>query len=164
MSEDIKNCISQFFIWLEIEFDELNTTLNEDKNIVITKIQSTESGLLIWPHGKNLDCIQWLIRQMINKDSEVRYKFRLDVNDYESSKDERLFSFIQSKINEVKKTGIDCKLPFYSPYERKKIHSYVADLKDDSFYTQSRGEDKDRRLFICKQEKKLTIDFDGDDI
>jgi hypothetical protein len=42
---------------------------------------------------------------MINKDSsDTRYKFRLEVNDYESSKDERLFSFIQSKINEVKKT------------------------------------------------------------
>jgi predicted RNA-binding protein Jag len=86
------------------------------------------------------------------------------VNDYESSKDERLFSFIQSKINEVKKTWVECKLPFYTPYERKKIHSYVADLKDDSFYTQSRGEDKQRRLYICKQAKKLTIDIDWDDI
>jgi predicted RNA-binding protein Jag len=75
-----------------------------------------------------------------------------------------LFSFIQSKINEVKKSWIDCKLPYYSPYERKKIHSYVAELKDNSFYTQSRGEDKERRLFICKQEKKLTIDIDWDDI
>lgn len=164
MLEDIKNSISQFFILLEINFDELNTTLDKEKNIVTTKIQTSESWLLIWPHGKNLDCIQWLIRQIINHNNEVRYKFRLEINDYESSKDQRLFSFIQSKINEVKKSWIDCKLPYYSPYERKKIHSYVSELKDDSFYTQSRGEDKERRLFICKQEKKLTIDIDWDDI
>lgn len=162
MLDEIKNSISYFFKWLEIQFDELSTRLEE--NTVITKIQTEESWLIIWPHGKNLDCIQWLIRQIINKNSEIRYKFRLDVNDYQSSKDERLFSFIQSKIAEVKKTGIDCKLPYYSPYERKKIHSFVAKLKDDSFITKSRWEDKERRLFICKQEKKLTIDIDWDDI
>jgi predicted RNA-binding protein Jag len=70
---------------------------------------------------------------MINKNSDIRYKYRLEINDYKSSKDDRLFSFIQSKINEVKRTGIDCKLPYYSPYERKKIHSYVADLNDENF-------------------------------
>lgn len=163
MSENIKNCISIFFKGLEIPFEELSTELN-DNNTVVTKIQTEESWLFIWPHWKNLDCIQWLIRQMINKDSEVRYKFRLEINDYTNSKDDRLFSFIQSKINEVKKTGIECKLPYYSPYERKKIHSYVAGLKDDTFRTKSRWEDKERRLFLCKKEKKLTIDFDWDDI
>jgi hypothetical protein len=41
---------------------------------------------------------------MINNDTGTRYKFRLEINDYQSSKDDRLFSFIQSKINEVKRT------------------------------------------------------------
>ena len=162
MPEEIKNCISYFFQWLEIQFNDLSSHL--EWNTIITKIQTTESWLIIWPHGKNLDCIQWLIRQIINKNTEIKYKYRLDVNDYQSSKDDRLFSFIQSKINEVKKTGIDCKLPFYPPYERKKIHSFVAKLKDDSFFTKSRWEDKERRLYICKKEKKLTIDIDWNDI
>jgi len=163
MSEDIKNCISLFFNRLEISFDELDTQL-KDNNIIVTKIKTEESGILIWPYGKNFDCIQSLIRQMINKNSEIRYKFHLEINDYKSTKDDRLFSFIQSKINDVKKTGIECKLPYYSPYERKKIHSYVAGLNDDSFITKSRWEDKERRMYICKKEQKLTIDFDWDDI
>jgi hypothetical protein len=41
---------------------------------------------------------------MINKDEGIRYKFHLEVNDYKNSKDDRLFSFIQSKIDEVKRT------------------------------------------------------------
>jgi len=163
MSEDIKVCISLFFKKLEITYSELHTEIKKN-NIVVTKIQSEESWLLIWPHWKNFDCIQWLIRQMINKDEGIRYKFHLEVNDYKNSKDDRLFSFIQSKIDEVKRTWIDYKLPFYEPYDRKKIHSYVASLNDDSFKTKSRGEDKERRLFICKKEKKLTIDFDWTDI
>jgi hypothetical protein len=38
------------------------------------------------------------------------------------SKDDRLFDFIKSKIRLVEKTGKDIQLPFYSSYERKKIH------------------------------------------
>jgi hypothetical protein len=41
---------------------------------------------------------------MINKEAGTRYKFHLEINDYKSSKDDRLFSFIQSKITEVKRT------------------------------------------------------------
>ncbi|MGB2110452.1 MAG: hypothetical protein ACPHY8_00490 [Patescibacteria group bacterium] len=58
---------------------------------------------------------------MINK-SEKKVKLRLEVNDYQTSQDARLFQFIQSKIDEVKKTSIECKLPEYTPYQRKKIH------------------------------------------
>jgi hypothetical protein len=43
---------------------------------------------------------------MINNSnpSEQRKKLRLEINDYETSKDARLFQFIQAKIDEVKQT------------------------------------------------------------
>jgi hypothetical protein len=46
MSEDIKNCISFFFNSLEITFNELDTEL-QDEIIIVTKIKTDESGLLI---------------------------------------------------------------------------------------------------------------------
>ena len=46
MSEDIKNCILFFFKGLEISFNEINTELQEN-NIIVTKIKTDESGLLI---------------------------------------------------------------------------------------------------------------------
>jgi predicted RNA-binding protein Jag len=64
----------------------------------------------------------------------------------------------------VKKTGQDFKLPYYGWYERKKIHSYVAELNDPTIFTKSIGEWNQRRLYLCKKEAKLTIDIDGDDI
>jgi predicted RNA-binding protein Jag len=51
---------------------------------------------------------------MINKNSEIKYKLQLEINDYKNSKDDRLFQFIQSKINEVKRTGTTCILPYYN--------------------------------------------------
>ena len=163
MLERVKNLISDFFSKLDIDYE--NIDIREDKsNIITVKIQTEESWLLIGPHGKNIDFIQAILRQMINKESDVKLKLQIEVNDYKNSRDDRLISFVQSKINEVKRTGQTCILPFYAPYERKKIHSYVAGLKDHTFYTKSRWEAKERRLHIYKKEAKLTIDIDGSDI
>jgi predicted RNA-binding protein Jag len=43
------------------------------------------------------------------------------------AKDNKLFNYINSKINIVEKSSKDVQLPFYSSYERKKIHSFVAE-------------------------------------
>jgi predicted RNA-binding protein Jag len=163
MTDKVKACISVFFSQLGIEYDSLKI-IEAKINVIIVKIQTQESGLFIWPNWKNLECIQGILRQMINKDCEVKLKLHLEVNDYKNSREDRLFSFVQSQINEVKKSWTTCILPFYSPYERKKIHSYVASLNDNSFYTKSRWEEKERRLHIYKKEAKLTIDIDWDDI
>ena len=88
----------------------------------------------------------------------------MEVNDYMESKDDRLQKFIGSKVDWVSKTGKDVCLPFFSAYERKKIHSFISDLKSDTIFTKSLWEGKERRLYICKQAAKLTIDIDWDDI
>ncbi len=80
------------------------------------------------------------------------------------SKDDRLFDFIKLKIVYVKKSHKDFCLPFYSAYERKKIHQFISEMKNDSIYTKSIWEWKDRRLHICLQGKKLSIDIDWDGI
>lgn len=160
----MKEIIEVFFknLWVKYE----NFEILEDDKWFVVKIQTQESGLIIWPQWKNLDSIQAILRQMINNSnpSEQRKKLRLEINDYETSKDARLFQFIQAKIDEVKQTWRDCKLPYYSPYERKKIHWYVSEKNDQEIFTKSIGEENQRRLYICKQARKLTIDIDGDDI
>jgi len=53
----------------------------------------------------------------------------------------------------------EIKLPFFSSYERKKIHNYIADKNIDDIGTRSEGEGRERRLYICKKPKKMTIDM-----
>jgi predicted RNA-binding protein Jag len=52
-------------------------------------------------------------------------KVHIEVNDYLKSKDDRLKNYILAKIKIVEDSGRDLKLPFFSSYERKKIHSIV---------------------------------------
>jgi len=162
MEESIKNLVEDFFQRLTINIDSCEVN-GEKENIFLVKIKTEESGIVIGPHGKNLETIKFLLKLLISKQMEQNIILHLEVNDYLKSKEERLFNFIESKIAIVQKSGKSLQLPFLTAYERKKVHSYVWDLQNNIF-TKSEGEWRDRRMSLCKKPDKLTIDIDGDDI
>lgn len=164
MENDIRALVSEFFEKLNVKIDSLEVTNVDESNIFNIKIETDESGILIWPHWKNLNMIESIIRLMCSKKVGEKIKLHVEVNDYIKSKDDRLFDFIKSKIRFIEKNWKDIQLPFYSSYERKKIHWFVSELENKKIYTKSIWEWKDRRLYICKEEQKLTIDIDWDDI
>lgn len=162
MEEQIKNIVEKFFSKMLIDFSSLEV-VKELENIYYIKLESTDSPLLIWTRGKNLEEIKSILKIIINKQTEDNIIIHIEINDYLKSKEDKLINYIKGKIEFVKKTWNDFKLPFFSAYERKKIHSYVSTLKSD-IYTKSEWEWKDRRLYICKKNNKITIDSDGVDI
>ncbi len=164
MENQVKELIVEFFEKLNVDIDSIEVNKEEEWNIFNVKIKTSDSWVLIWQHGRNLDAIQNILKLITSKKIWDRAKLHIEVNDYMKSKDERLFDFIKSKIEIVERTWNDIKLPFYSSYERKKIHGFVHSLDKKSIYTKSIWEKKDRRLHICKQEQKLSIDIDWDDI
>lgn len=163
MNENVKKTIETFFEKLCVHIESIEV-IEDGKNIFIIKIKSEDSWILIWPHGKNLEYIQWILKLMISKILWEKIKLHLEVNDYIEAKDKKLFSFINSKISLVEKSSKDIQLPFYSSYERKKIHSFVAEYWNNKIYTKSIWEWAERRLYICKKDWKLTIDIDWEDI
>lgn len=162
MEEIIKNIADTFFSKMLIEFSNLEVSKELD-NIYYIKLETTDSHLVIWTRWKNLEDIKSILRLIISKKLWENIIIHLEINDYLKAKEDKLINYIKSKIEIVEKTNKDYKLPFFSAYERKKIHSYVAWLKSD-IYTKSEGEWKDRRLFICKKNDKMTIDLDWVDI
>lgn len=164
VQNDIKALVWDFFNKLNIKIDSLEVINVEESNIFNIKIETAESGLLIWPNWKNLNIIENLLKLMSSKKVWEKIKLHIEINDYVKSKDDRLFDFIKSKIRLLEKTGKDIELPFYSSYERKKIHWFVSEMKNKWICTKSIWEWKERRLHICKQVPKLTIDIDWDDI
>ena len=164
MQNEIKALGLEFFEKLNINIDSLEVINSEEKNIFSMKIKTEDSGMLIWPHGRNLDALQNILRLMAWKKVWERIKLHIEINDYMKTKDDRLFDFIKKEIAYVERTGKDACLPFYWAYERKKIHSFVSELNDKKISTKSIWEWKERRLYICKEQPKLTIDIDGDDI
>lgn len=101
---------------------------------------------------------------MIHTTLEERVKIHLEVNDYIKTKDEKLFDFIATQIAQAKQTKSSIELPFFTSYERKKIHSYVTDLNDPHINTESRWEWKLRRMHIIASSEKPSLDINRDHI
>jgi len=163
MLEKIKSLTWEFFDNFWIKIDSLEV-INEEKNIFLIKIKSEDSWLLIWPNWKNLDHISNILKLILKNNLEGSVKIHIEINDYIKSKDDRLKQQIISKIQFVEKKWEDLCLPFYSPYDRKKIHSIVWEYNNPKIYTKSVWEWNARRLYICKKNDKITIDLDWIDI
>lgn len=162
MEKQIHKICNDFFEKLSVNFSDLSTQ-QEAPHIFRISLKSDDSNLLIWPHGKNLDTISHILKIIISKHLWEHTQIHVEVNDYLERKDEKLLSFIKTKIDYVKDSGKEIILPFFTAYERKKVHSYVAE-NGWTVYTQSLGEGKERRIHLCKKDEKMTIDIDGDDI
>lgn len=162
MKDQIQELSINFFEKLWVHYNNLEISEEKD-NIFKIAIKSDDSHLLIGPHGKNLESLNYLLRLLISKNCEWFITTHLEVNDYLEQKDKKLSQFIQTKINYVKESWKEIILPFFSSYERKKVHSYVSENWGNVF-TQSIGEWNDRRIHLCRKDEKMTIDIDGDDI
>lgn len=163
MINQIENFIKDFFQKLMIEIESIEVK-KEENNIFKIKIKSDESWLIIWPNWSNLENIRNIFRTIFIKKFDEKITIHLEINDYLEEKDKKLYNYIKSKIDQVRDTWKDIVLPFFSSYERKKIHSYVWELAWSNIYTKSIWEWKERKLHICKKDEKMTIDINSNDI
>lgn len=162
MKETVEKIAQDFFQKLGIEMKQISVS-EEAQGIYRIKIESDDSHLLIGPHGKHLEVLSSIIRLILGKALGEHITLHLEVNDYLEKKDEKLFSYIRSKMDIVEKTGQEFRLPYFSAYERKKVHSFVGE-QSGRIYTKSEWEGEERRIFLCKKDEKMTIDIDGDTI
>jgi predicted RNA-binding protein Jag len=162
MLDEIQGFTQEFFERLWVDYSELQT-LEEAPSIYRVSIKSDDSHLLIGPHWKNLETITHLLKLLITRKSGEYINIHVEVNDYLEQKDAKLLHFIATKVEYVKSSGKEIILPFFTAYERKKVHSYVSE-KGWNVFTQSQWEGKDRRIHLCRKDEKMTIDIDGNDI
>lgn len=165
-AQNITNVVKTFFEKLSIEIENLEVS-QEEENIFYVKIQTPDSALLIGYSGKTLEDIRLVLKSIVRKISGENTIIHIEINDYLIKKDEKLFDFIKSKIDIVKKTGNKIILPYFNAYDRKKIHSFIINLKDDDIFSKSSGEWRERRIALCKKtptSKPLELDLDAIDI
>lgn len=160
--EKLQNICENFFSKFWVSFDEVHIQ-EEHENIYRVTLKTQDSHLIIGPHWKNLEYFWNILKLIFSKKLDKYVHIHLEVNDYLKEKDAKLFRFIDSKIDFVKSKWKEIALPQLSAYERKKIHSYIADKKTN-VYTESRWEWKDRKMYICIKHEKMTIDLDSDSI
>jgi len=117
-----------------------------DETEIHYNIHSNENPLLIGVKGKNLEALQTLIKNLLQTYTKENIVVNVDCGDYKSHRRYQLEVLATKTAKEVAKTKVAVKLNPMSSYERRIIHSKLADWND--VYTESEGEGTDRAIVI----------------
>ena len=119
----------------KVRDDILNITIYSDNN-----------NLLIGRDGKNMNALSVIVKQIIQNELGMYYKFNLDVGEYKVKQQKNLERMAKRIAREVAKSKVEVKLDPMNSYERRIIHNILND--DRYVYTESVGEEPNRCVVI----------------
>lgn len=125
---------------------ELNLEVIETDNIFNVTMVSNNNPILIGKEGKNLNAIQFLLRQSINNQTGFDVKVNLDASNYRAKKIKNFEYQIKNIVREVQKTKTDTKLDPMNSYQRRIVHALLSDFSNVT--TESVGEEPNRCVVI----------------
>jgi len=145
IKEFIKKVCSLMGINIDME-------IYEKDDIINVSLASDNNPILIGKEGRTLNSIQILLRQALKTNNDFNIKVTLDASNYRSKKVDRLEKSIKEIAREVLKTKIAVKLDPMNSYERRIVHSVIAEFKD--LESVSTGEEPNRFVTIKYREEE----------
>ena len=144
---DVKNYIKDFLSELAKNMNtSFNVEVTEKDGVISVVIVSDDSAILIGKEGKNLNAIQTILRQSLRKYGNFDIKVNLDIAGYKLKRERNIEREVRKIVKEVLKTKIEAKLDPMNSYERRIVHTIIADY--DNLATQSEGEAPNRYVVI----------------
>ena len=116
---------------------------NNEFNFII---ESDENPVLIGKNGKTLENIQFYLRNLLNIFTDERVIVFVDIGGYKAHRKKQLEILATKTAKEVAQTKVAVKLDPMNAYERRIIHTKLADWRDVD--TKSAGEKQDRHIVI----------------
>ena len=148
---EIKNFIKEKLITILREMGyQVEVEIKLEQDIPTYRIYSNNDSLLIGKGGKNLEALQIVLRQIVNIETGINYKFFLDVSDYKEKNEQYLENLAKRLAKEVATTKIEVKMDSMNSYERRIVHNVLTNSK--KVYTESVGEDPNRCVVIKPRE------------
>ena len=120
-----------------------------EENISIT-IFSDNNAILIGKNGKNVSALQLLIRQIVNSKLNKPLSIIIDVGNYKEKRAKNIEYLAKKLAREAYKTKTEITMDSMNSYERRIVHSVLAD--DKYVYTESTGEEPNRCVVIKPKE------------
>ncbi len=136
---------------LGLENFQINA-IRRDGNIVLD-ITGDKLGVVIGRRGETLDSLQYLTILASNRTEESYCRISIDCNGYRDKRRETLESLAKRTSAKVIKQGRKIALEPMNPYERRIIHSCVADIEGVSSH--STGVEPYRKVVIYADKPKF---------
>ena len=148
---EIKNFIKEKLVNILREMGyQAEVEIQVKQDIPTYRIYSNNDSLLIGKGGKNLEALQIVLRQIVNTETGINYRFFLDVSDYKEKNEHYLESLAKRLAREVVTTKIEVKMDSMNSYERRIVHNVLTNNK--KVYTESVGEEPNRCVVIKPRE------------
>ena len=144
-----KMTITDFDVELKSSFIKKNHEILEGENIIDIidlEIKIKEPQILIGQNGQTLFELQRILRIILNKKMQKNFYLELDINSYKKKKVEYLKKLAKDLAIEVLLTQKKKVLSPMPSYERRIIHSELADRQD--IITESQGDGISRCVII----------------
>lgn len=122
-------------------------TITQTEENEIT-IDSPDHALLIGKKGDNLRSLQHLVNSIMKRQNPEAEWCILDVAGYKKERIEKLRSIAESIAKEVVISGRPKRLPAMNSFERRAIHTYLAENQD--VVTESEGQEPNRSIVVKK--------------
>ena len=149
VKEYVKNFLNELAKNMNTSF---NTEVKESDGVISAVIVTDNNAVLIGKDGSTLSAIQTVIRQAIRNHGNFGIKVNLDVAGYKAKKEKNLAYEVKKIAKEVMKTKVDAKLDPMNSYERRIVHTVLADFKN--IETKSEGEEPNRYTVIKYKESE----------
>jgi len=148
---EIKNFIKEKLVTILREMGyQSEVEIQVKQDVPTYRIYSNNDSLLIGKSGKNLEALQIVLRQIVNTETGINYRFFLDVSDYKEKNEHHLEALAKRLAREVATTKIEVKMDSMNSYERRIVHNVLTNNK--KVYTESVGEEPNRCVVIKPRE------------
>ncbi len=128
------------------------TPIKRDGNVVLD-VSGEKLGVVIGKRGETLDSLQYLTILASNRAEESYCRIAIDCNGYRDKRRETLENLAKRTAAKVIKQGRKIALEPMNPYERRIIHSCVADIEGVSSH--STGVEPYRKVVIYADKPKF---------
>lgn len=139
----LKNLIKNMNLTANIEVKK-----REDR--VSFTIYTENNAILIGKNGKTLDAITTIVKQVVHKEIGTYFNLTIDIGEYKVQQQKRIESLAKRVAREVGKSKIAAKLDPMNSYERRLVHTVLAD--HPKVITESEGEEPNRFVVIKPKE------------
>ena len=128
--EEIISSIKSFINELSKNMNlEINSEIRFEENNINILLVSDNNNILIGKDGKTLNAIQLILRQSFKELNQFDLRIIVDVSNYKAKKIKNLEYEVKKICKEVLKTKVEVKLDPMNSYERRKVHSVVAEFE-----------------------------------
>lgn len=118
----------------------------DEAPILVVNIKTNEAQMLIGKQGLVLADIQLLLRKLIKKNVGQEIFLNLDIDNYKKNKENYLRDLAEETADKVLATGLAKELLLSSPFDRRVVHTELADRLDVK--VESIGIGEDRKIII----------------